>query len=662
MQRPRYFARYLLFLLSIQAVSISSLYLFGQHELKSFLSERQVELKGQYAMLVNSYEQNVKREYEINFTAPEFLSLMEQASAADEMERERLRRQLYAALLPFYRKQPLHSSRQVHVHLADGTSFLPMHQPDLGDDQSAAVYPSVMLVTSPGKPVAGYAMGESRQDYRFVFPIATDRHLGSVAISIPYADLLRDLMQSFPVEYRFIVKKEMAVSHLDDATLRDHFAPAFFPQFLLEADEWNDLVASHTHPQDQDCVGQEQIDRINEALQRPVSKQLPAFATFSLPFFAGHQAFLVHLLPIHDISGEAAGYLVAYEISPPLLAMKWRYTVGYVLLTAFSLLLVGLHIQYTQRMLQRWRDQQRLQEELNESHAELNQIFDTAADGMRLISLDGVIQRANSTFAGLVHLPLNQIIGRKCHEIFPGEACHTDHCPLILIQKRSQYVESEQERVTVDGRTLTCLLTVSPFNSAKGKLVGIIEDFRDITERKRLERQLETLSTTDELTGLCNRRGFMHLAQQQLDYAKRAGGETFLIFADLDNMKWINDHLGHKAGDKALILTARLLRTTIRDADIVGRMGGDEFAVLLTAESSTASEPILLARLEQELAEINKKLPREERIAISFGIAHNLGGVSLEELIAQADARMYAVKERKKEEAASKPPGAEKYR
>jgi diguanylate cyclase (GGDEF)-like protein len=186
-------------------------------------------------------------------------------------------------------------------------------------------------------------------------------------------------------------------------------------------------------------------------------------------------------------------------------------------------------------------------------------------------------------------------------------------------------------------------------------LTGIVEDFRDITERKRLEEQLQTLSITDELTGLCNRRGFMHLAQQQLEYVKRAGGEIFLIFADLDNMKWINDHLGHKAGDRALVLTARLLRTTIREADIVGRMGGDEFAVLLTSHSSSESEPILLARLEQELAVINRELPPEERIAISFGISHNPGDASLEELIMQADSRMYAMKNNKKEAAARKP-------
>ena len=171
-----------------------------------------------------------------------------------------------------------------------------------------------------------------------------------------------------------------------------------------------------------------------------------------------------------------------------------------------------------------------------------------------------------------------------------------------------------------------------------------------------MEQQLQTLSITDELTGLCNRRGFMTLAQQQLSYVERAGGEVFIIFADLDDMKWINDTLGHEAGDKALVLTAGLLRATVRDPDIVGRMGGDEFAVLLTSASSSDSEAIVLARLEQELAEINKVLPPEYQIAISFGIAHDPGNISLEELILLADTKMYAVKKGKKA-AASKSTG-----
>ena len=242
-----------------------------------------------------------------------------------------------------------------------------------------------------------------------------------------------------------------------------------------------------------------------------------------------------------------------------------------------------------------------------------------------------------------------------CYDIFPGTDCHTDNCPLRLISKGIEHIEHDAEKARPDGTIIACMITATPFYNESGELTGIIEDFRDISDRKRLERQLQTLSTTDELTGLCNRRGFMNLARQQLNYVERAGGEVFIIFADLDNMKWINDTLGHETGDKALILTSKLLRIAVRDTDIIGRMGGDEFAVLLTSASSSDSVPILLARLEHELAEINKGLPPEQQISISFGIVHNPGDISLEELLALADAKMYAAKNMRRRKTAAGP-------
>ena len=619
----------------IQIITLSSLYLFKRQELGSFITERQTEIRGQYTLITHSYQQRMKMAYE-RLSTPELLTLMQQASVANKEERNRLRQELYSTMLPLYQHLLKNNFRQIHFHFTDGTSFLRMHQPQLFDDQLAGSRPAVMLVNSTQKPVVGYEMGRHWQAYRSLFPLSTvaGQHLGSVEIGLPFSTLLNDLMDNFPGEYRFIVGKQMAAAHLDAADLRDHFTfTSFSEAFLSEAADQK-AIEGHSHPGNHGHISQGQLDQINQVLQKSLTRHLPTYQTVSLPLFLADQAFMVHLLPIHDIAGEPAGYLMAYEQSTTLMAMKGRYTVGYLLVTAFSFLLIAGHSLYTKR--------------LNESHADLDQIFNTAADGMWLIDLNKKIIRANSTMASLVHLPLDQLIGKKCHEIFSGPICHTERCPLRLIGKGEQHIKTELEKVRPDGTTLICLVTATPFYNGNGELTGIVEDFRDISEQKRMEQQLHTLSTTDELTGLYNRRGFMNLAQYQLDLAKRSNGEVFVIFADLDNMKWINDTLGHEAGDKALILTARVLRTAVRETDIVGRMGGDEFAILLTSASSSDSEPILLARLEQELAAINKDLPQQQQIAISFGITHDPGGATLEELLVLADARMYAVKKMRK--------------
>lgn len=656
MTRPKHLIASILFFVLIQAITLSSLSLFKKQELDSFIRERQTEIKGQYSLVTASYLRRIRMGYEKNFALPEVLTLMERAAGANEEERNKLRKELYSKFFPLYQHLLNNSFRQVHFHFADGTSFLRMHLPDFFGDQLAGIRPSVMLVNATKTAAAGYEIGRNLQGYRFLFPLANSagRHLGSIEIDLPMSTLLNDLMDNFPGEYRFIVDRQKATAHLDTAALRDNFAvTSFSNDFLSETADQKALEAHlHSHSGKQSHIDQGQMERIKLALQEKLAGHLPLYQTVSLPLFLPGKAFLVHLLPINDISGEKAGYLMSYELSPTLLAMRLRYIIGYLLVTAFSLLLIVLYVLYTNQFFNRLLQQQKLQQELNESHSQLDQIFNTAADGMRLLDLDGEIRRANCTMASLVHLPMDQVVGRKCYEVFSGPNCHTDKCPLHLISKGAKHVENESEKVRADGSIATCLMVATPFYNTKGELTGILEDFRDISDRKEMEQRLQTLSTTDELTGLCNRRGFMNLAQQQLDYVKRTGGEIFLIFADLDNMKWINDNLGHEQGDQALIITARLLRAAVRDADIVGRMGGDEFAVLLTSASSSDSEPILLARLEDELAEINKDLPAERQIGISFGIAHYLGHHSLEQLLIQADARMYEVKKKRKAEAA----------
>jgi len=172
---------------------------------------------------------------------------------------------------------------------------------------------------------------------------------------------------------------------------------------------------------------------------------------------------------------------------------------------------------------------------------------------------------------------------------------------------------------------------------------------RDITDRVQRREELRALSLQDVLTKVGNRRGFFHLADQQLKVAQRTGNSLLLFFADVDNMKWINDTLGHKEGDLALIETANVLRETFRDSDIIGRVGGDEFAVL-AIEADGAEAPEVLARLQARLAARNAQSDRHFRLSVSVGIAayDPAEPLPLGELMARADALMYEDKRAKR--------------
>ena len=167
----------------------------------------------------------------------------------------------------------------------------------------------------------------------------------------------------------------------------------------------------------------------------------------------------------------------------------------------------------------------------------------------------------------------------------------------------------------------------------------------DVTENVHLRRQLQELSVTDELTGLANRRGFLILAEQQRKLVRR-GHSMVLLYMDLNDFKSINDTLGHNVGDEALIETAEILRTCVRESDILARMGGDEFAALLV-DSEVSFAEMAPTRLQAAFDKRNETASTAYRLSISCGSAPYLGDepVSLEELIAKADELMYENKQ-----------------
>lgn len=199
-----------------------------------------------------------------------------------------------------------------------------------------------------------------------------------------------------------------------------------------------------------------------------------------------------------------------------------------------------------------------------------------------------------------------------------------------------------REALAAANRELAALLReVRHRTSGKGKDDLLVRAIRCAVRQNSLQAELGALALTDALTGLCNRRGFLALAERQLKLARRAGRWMLLFFIDMDGLKGINDSFGHLEGDLALVRTAKALQMTFRDSDIVARIGGDEFAAL-AIEASDYGEAVITARLEENLAALSPP-DAGYSLSVSVGAARfdPDRGATIGQLLALADGAMY---------------------
>ena len=172
---------------------------------------------------------------------------------------------------------------------------------------------------------------------------------------------------------------------------------------------------------------------------------------------------------------------------------------------------------------------------------------------------------------------------------------------------------------------------------------------RNSIQRHRLQRDLQSPTMEDDLTGLHNRYSFMVLARQAMKVAHRTRTALIMLSMDVDGLKSCHDNLLHTSGDQALLETANLLRATFGESDIMARLGGDEFAVLAPVTPDDGMDAVL-SRLKENLNALNARPNRRTRLSLSVGIGRYdpARPCSLEELLAQADRSRYEERARQR--------------
>ena len=310
-------------------------------------------------------------------------------------------------------------------------------------------------------------------------------------------------------------------------------------------------------------------------------------------------------------------------------------------------------------------ERKKMEVRLRASEAQARAISDSSLDGIIVMDGDGVIRYFNKAAERVFGYTEHEILGRKLHDMMVSEKARMQYYRKLPVFSETGQCEVLGKTVELtgtrkDGSRFPLELSVSSFRiNNKWHSAGTV---RDITRRKQMEEQLRMTAITDELTGLFNRRGFFRLAEQQCKMAARTKRRMTLLYIDLNNMKSINDSLGHNAGDRALVDSAAILKKTFRESDILARIGGDEFAVFLTEHVDADIDSIVIGNLRTNAGILNQEKNREYLLSFSIGSAHFDPALpcSAEALLLKADAAMYEDKKRYHDQYVSKPSWEEK--
>jgi diguanylate cyclase (GGDEF)-like protein/PAS domain S-box-containing protein len=289
---------------------------------------------------------------------------------------------------------------------------------------------------------------------------------------------------------------------------------------------------------------------------------------------------------------------------------------------------------------------------LRESEERFKNAFEHAPIGMALVQPDdagtGRIIRANEALSRMSGYSRQDLLSTSFAAItYPDDkAAETPLLERLIAGEISTY-DIEKRCLNSQGNIFWASFHASAARDSDGRVKHLIVQVEDVTERKRFEGQLQYLADHDALTGLFNRRRFEEELSRQTALSVRYGQGGAVLVLDLDNFKYLNDTLGHKAGDEAIGQTALLLTRRLRDSDVIGRLGGDEFAILLPAADESQARAVagdLTAAIREKAFTFNGQ---RLGLTASVGIATFAGDVELsgEEVLVDADLAMYDAKE-----------------
>lgn len=399
-----------------------------------------------------------------------------------------------------------------------------------------------------------------------------------------------------------------------------------FARYLDEHPQFLQLAAQKIHVRDVNTTTVQMFEaQSKEELLGNLTKILPpdAFKILreEILAIAAGQTFFSGETVNHTLNGRRIEVLLTISFPPPEEKEAFRS----VLVTLMDI---------TAR--------KQAEQEIERQRVYFQQLFENTPVAIAMLDTQDRLVRVNRAFESLFGYTQADVEGHFINDlIIPPERIE-EASGLSLALFSGVIIDKETVRMRKDKTTVPVQIYAAPIQVGE-EIVGGYAMYVDLSDRKQKEQKLEYLSSHDALTDLYNRAYFEN-SLSQIEQENIV--PVSILVADVDGLKQVNDEFGHSAGDNLLRSAAEILRASFRSVDVVARIGGDEFAVLLPAADEQIAEQ-LLRRIASNLKRYNLSHPQSP-VHLSYGIATTTQPIPLAQLLSEADRKMYEHKERKK--------------
>jgi diguanylate cyclase (GGDEF)-like protein/PAS domain S-box-containing protein len=297
--------------------------------------------------------------------------------------------------------------------------------------------------------------------------------------------------------------------------------------------------------------------------------------------------------------------------------------------------------------------QSEIEDQLRESEQNFRRLFENMQDVYYRTDAKGVVQHVGPGVRRVLGYEPHEIEGRTAESYYPHSS-DRDAFKAAIVEK-GEVSDFPGQMVRRDGQVIDISISSHALYDHAGNFAGVEGIYRDVTQRKNLERELQRLATTDMLTGMANRRAFLECAESVYARSRSNGEPLALLMLDLDHFKSINDRFGHLEGDRALVAFAQAVKSQLRASDTVGRLGGEEFGVLLPLTALAEGMEVAMRILQSIRA-----LRLADEAGHGYGITASLGlgafrqsDRSLRDMLDRTDQALYLAKHQGRNQIAS---------